>query len=324
MTTNQISLLTTTPNTTTTTKNDTAAVSPKVHTSIQHTLASQGAGAFSTIFFFPFDVVKMRFMSQDGTKQRLHNNTYYRSTLHSITDIYQSEGIRSLYYGAQVAVIGSVTAWGIYMYLYQSLQGYQILENDFLNKSLVSTIASVTSAVLGCPLFILKTRMQIEDRSSAGRQAAGCPTGAYRTISGGLRHIIATSGPLSLWRGVGVQILLGIPNALYMPVYEALKQQVLNISKKGQLDAHEVLGCTVLTKTVILIIAHPLYVIKTRIQDHRSMLGDVKYHRFIDSVSTTVKREGIRGLYRGSGPALLVAVPRVVCHFFVYEALLRL
>jgi hypothetical protein len=289
----------------------------KKHTPMQHTIASQGAGAFATIFFFPFDTVKMRFMSQDGTKQRMHNNHNYSSTFKSLLEIRATEGIRSLYRGSATAIAGSMTAWGSYMFLYRSLTTKYVSGDEFFAKAGVSAIASVTSSSLSTPIFLIKTRMQVEDRSGAGG-----PT-HYTTFAGSLSHILKTTGVRSLWRGFSAQCLLAIPNAFNLPIYDALKKHRMQSTHKEELDMHEVLACTLVTKTTLLLISHPLFVLKTRLQDHRSDLGDVKYLNVVDSVKTILKREGVKGLYRGTAPALVQAVPRAITHFFVYEALLK-
>jgi hypothetical protein len=42
----------------------------------------------------------------------------YKSTLLAVYKIGRSEGIRGLYQGFAVAIIGSTVAWGLYMFLY--------------------------------------------------------------------------------------------------------------------------------------------------------------------------------------------------------------
>ncbi|KAM7271130.1 hypothetical protein ACFE04_030344 [Oxalis oulophora] len=68
----------------------------------------------------------------------------------------------------------------------------------------------------------------------------------------------------------------------------------------------------------------PLDVIKTRLQVHG--LPQMPHSRYIGSVIITnlqdiVKREGIRGLYRGLSPAILALLPNWAVYFTVYEEL---
>ena len=48
--------------------------------SYQHALASQAAAAVSTLLFNPLEVVRVRFMAQDGTALRTHNGVRYATT----------------------------------------------------------------------------------------------------------------------------------------------------------------------------------------------------------------------------------------------------
>ena len=294
-------------------------------------------------------------MSQDGTEARKHNNKYYTSTVASLRDIYRGEGIGALYKGCHVAVIGSIVAWGAYMYLYRAFTALLIHNDsnnnanggsngaasvrdssgDFVARALVSQLSSALASSATSPIFLIKTRMQVEDKSRAyafaaaggsGQQAAAGNSGAalhYTSFRASAMRIITTTGFLSLWRGLTAQLLLGIPNALHFPIYDTLKAARLRHTQKAFLDNNEVLACSTATKLLLMTMTHPLFVLKTRMQDHRAHLGEVKYKGLASSFVTTCKREGLRGFYRGVGPSVAQAVPRSVMHTFVYEKLLQ-
>eukprot|EP00744_Colponema_vietnamica_P017399 GILI01024444.1.p1 GENE.GILI01024444.1~~GILI01024444.1.p1 ORF type:complete len:327 (-),score=25.93 GILI01024444.1:135-1115(-) len=296
-------------------------------TAVQHTIATQGAAAVSTIVLYPLDVVKLRFMSQDGTEARKHNNKYYTSTVYTMRDIFKDEGIGALYKGCHVAVSGSIIAWGAYMYLYRVLTMLFVQPNhtdhegnntrDFAARSVVSIFASTTSSVLTTPIFLVKTRMQVEDRSKAAGQQY------YTTFRSSFHRIVTTTGYLSLWRGLSAQLLLGVPNALNFPMYDTIKAWRLRQTHTDFLTNNEVLACSTVTKMLLMTMTHPLFVLKTRLQDHRSHLGEVKYQSLWSSFVTVYKRERLIGFYRGTVPSVMQAVPRSVLHTFVYEKLLQ-
>jgi solute carrier family 25 folate transporter 32 len=223
----------------------------------KYALASQIASAISTTAFYPFDVIKMRFMSHDGTPQRIHNGTQYTHVWRSIALVLREEGVRQLFRGAHVAVTGAVVAWGVYMLLYKELQRIaatlQQQQQELVEKGasssasssallggLLTTVGSsaVASAIantLACPIFLIKARMQLEEQqkgaASRGTGAAAAASAAaeqrtlhYTTFRQGFRHVTATTGVLSLWRGLSAQLLLGLPNCLNLPIYEYLSQ----------------------------------------------------------------------------------------------------
>lgn len=287
---------------------------------LHHTLASQGASAIATFAFFPLDTVKMRFMSQDGTKERLHNHTYYRHTFPAIRQIAVSEGVVVLYRGVHVAILGATVAWGVYMYLYRLLLGHlpRGLENSFWGAAGSSLLASGASAVFTCPIWLIKTRMQVEE---AGRLAAQTAI-HYGTFRGGLRYMIQTTGYRSLWRGLSAQLLLSVPNCLNVPIYDAAKRWRRGGVDSEEMSVADVTLCASISKISLSLMTHPFFVIKTRLQDHRSMLGEVHYMSLHQAVRTTMTREGVPGLYRGFVPSLMQALPRGAAQFLLYEAFL--
>lgn len=306
-----------------------AAANDKNVPHTHHMFASQIAGAISTFTYYPLDVVKIRFMSQDGTKTRMHNNTVrYTSIFRSVGTIAREEGVRILYRGVHVAVLGATTTWGVYMYLYRSFSaiiagwsedlgfGKVASEGTFGVKSLASTTASAISSLASNPVWLIKTRMQVEE-------ARPGVVHHYATFRGGLMHVIKTTGVLSLWRGIGAQLLLGIPNSFHFPIYDSMKQYRLTVTGKERLDLWEVCGCSVFSKAMLLSMSHPVFLLKTRLHDHRSRDGNVNYRNIFDATRTTFQREGFKGMYRGMVPSLCQTIPRAMTQLMLYETFLN-
>nr|CCC95952.1 unnamed protein product [Trypanosoma congolense IL3000] len=302
--------------------------------SYSHVLASQLASAISTTVSYPIDTLRVRFMSQDGTVQRQHNGQTYRSICRAMDTICREEGVRALFRGCHVAVLGAVVAWGVYMFIYRTLCDICLPDNgkragnDFTYRTLLSSVASCSCAVVCNPIWLLKTRMQIEEISS--RKASPCPPSTttckgknYASFIGGLLYAVRTDGVLSLWRGVSAQVLLGLPNALNFPVYEAFKSKWLDYMDRQNLYSYEACLCSTISKTAVSVVAYPIHVIKTRMQDQRSQLGNVKYISFLQSVSVVLRSRGVADLYRGITPSLLHSVPRLALTFVLYEKFLE-
>ncbi|RNF11536.1 mitochondrial carrier protein [Trypanosoma rangeli] len=297
---------------------------------VKHTLATQAAAALSTTIMYPVDVVKMRFMSQDGTIQRQHNGQTYHSIRKAFATIYREEGPRALFRGCHVAVLGSAAAWGVYMYTYRSLRNFtntvmtqtsQGSVEDFLLSLLVSAVASTCSAVFCNPFWLLKTRMQLDEVSASPRRGG---MGNYVSFTRGLMSTVRSTGFFSLWRGLSAQILLGLPNSLNLPIYEALKYYRLWSTSRHTLNTFEICVCSTLAKVLVTLFSQPLYVIKTRLQDHRSRCGPLQYVSFLQSFSLILHKGGWRGMYRGIGPSMLLTVPRSVLTFVLYEYFMHL
>ncbi|PWV18700.1 putative mitochondrial carrier protein [Trypanosoma cruzi] len=281
---------------------------------LSHTVSSQFASATSTLIYYPFDMLRVRFMSQDGTTYRQHNGQTYHSIRRALVTIYREEGPRALFRGCHVAVLGSVAAWGIYMYTYRSLCCMADV-SSFLGRTGVSYLASLTSTLVSSPIWFIKTRMQLEDATQSRN---------YATFRKGLRHVLQTTGFCSLWRGVSLQLTLIIPNALNYPTYDFLKEIILRTrlehsTKRGELTVTETLVCSTVTKVLLLLLSHPIMFLKVRLQDQRWNMGDVKYTDIRHSLLLILKREGTRGMLRGLNSSLLHSLPRAVTHYMLYE-----
>jgi len=309
-------------------------------------------------------------MSQDGTTTRRHNHgTFYRHIVPSARLIFREEGLRAFYRGAAVATCGSVASWGSYFFVYDTLRtALQVQPNasdrtpyrraggvltssvmDFPTDVVTSVGASFTTAVLTTPIWLVKTRMQVEDCATAQTLVAGRSNHAkgrvYTSFLTGLRTAIRTDGVLSLWRGLGTQLLMSAPNALYVPVYAQLKHQWIagtsegqSSSSSGDLSPSGVMVCSAVSKTLIAVISSPLLLIRTRLQDVRSRpdssgqfmprgvgVGAVRYHSAMDVVLHIVRHEGIvRGFFRGAPLSVALTVPRTVLHMMAMEKLLTL
>ncbi|CAM42917.1 mitochondrial carrier protein-like protein [Leishmania braziliensis MHOM/BR/75/M2904] len=320
-------------------------------TSLQHTVASQLGGATSTILLYPVDVIRTRFLSQDGTRTREHNGETYRSITRAFQLVYREEGgLPAFFRGCHVSVCGTVCAWGVYMYLYRlqcswyaawqakrhethrsrrdlvALSGEDSFAalsaatwQNLLQRFGFSIIASCTSALACNPIWLLKTRMQLEEASA---RTAGVPR-HFLTFRDGLLHTVQTTGVRSLWRGVSAQIMLGVPNAFNLPLYDTVKAAIMRIRVKNELSVLDVGVSSTVTKVLLALLCQPLVVVKTRLQDHRARAGDVHYQSFLQSTKTIWQRGGLVAFYRGTVSSMCQTVPRSVLLFVFYEQFLK-
>ncbi|OAX36149.1 mitochondrial carrier [Rhizopogon vinicolor AM-OR11-026] len=65
----------------------------------------------------------------------------------------------------------------------------------------------------------------------------------------------------------------------------------------------------------------PLDVVKTKLQAQRTVQGQQGYQGVLDIVKTTLRHDGIRGMYRGLGPTILGYLPTWAIYFAVYDGI---
>jgi hypothetical protein len=303
-----------------------------------HTVASQAAGAISTLLVFPLDTVRFRTMSQDGTAQRRHSfdRILYRGVLRPMALMVREEGVASLFRGATVATGGATAAWGIYMYTYRT--GQDLLRQQqqrgatgelarFSSDSVASVAASLTSAFIMTPVWHVKTRMQVEDTTEAAvgtSNARQARKRTYRHFVPSLVTIARREGVRALWRGLPAQLGMATVNALNFPCYEAATRAIRSakgVAPTARLDWWEIGAASVASKTAVAAAANPLFVVRTRLQDARSRaVPGCEYPDTRAVLRGMAAREGLRrGLFRGLGVTVAVTAPKAALYMWLME-----
>jgi solute carrier family 25 (mitochondrial phosphate transporter), member 23/24/25/41 len=67
------------------------------------------------------------------------------------------------------------------------------------------------------------------------------------------------------------------------------------------------------------IVAYPMALVRTRLQAQGMDGNPVLYSGTYDCLRTTVRQEGVRGLYRGIMANFLKAIPAISISYVVYE-----
>lgn len=67
-----------------------------------------------------------------------------------------------------------------------------------------------------------------------------------------------------------------------------------------------------------------MQVVRSRIQQRQDVYRGVRYESSLKSVQVILRREGVRGLYKGLVPNVLRVMPQSAITFLVYEKVMRL
>ena len=121
-------------------------------------------GFATTLTLPPLDCVKTRLQVNNGRGIDFIQNFYV-----VIKNTYKEGGFKSFYQGLTPAVLGSVTSWSVYFACYENAKNrYKSLLctqqlNGFYN--LISSLeAGIIGSTITCPLWFLKTRLQLQNR----------------------------------------------------------------------------------------------------------------------------------------------------------------
>lgn len=193
----------------------------KLHEVVSHMLAGFVADVAGSLIWTPQDVVKQRL--QVKYSHRLSSLDCFRS-------IWQQEGLRGLYRGFGAGLLTYGPYVSIYFALYEqwksSIRSHEFILMDWRNPYYKEAIvpspfywlgaagSGAISAVITCPLDVIKTRLQVSRRQAVG---------SYRNAWDAFKRIVKEEGPRALFQGVKPRALwMASGTAITMMIYEKL------------------------------------------------------------------------------------------------------
>ena len=186
--------------------------------------------------------------------------------------------------------------------------------NTDLVHILSAASAGLMSSCLTNPLWVIKTRMQLENRRSGSGLA---------TV---FRNIYIERGISGYWRGVSASAYGILETVLHFVIYEKLKKKWAesgyrdsNSERKTVRDFAAMMACGAVSKSVATSLAYPHEVARTRLRE-----PGTKYTSFWGTLATVHSEEGVRGLYRGLGTNLVRQIPNTAVMMATYEAVVYL
>lgn len=205
--------------------------------------------------------------------------------------------------------------------------------NNNNNKGEVSTfsrlvagaVAGTTACVACYPLDLIRTRLTTQ---LDGKEAH------YRGISDAFRKIISSEGYIGLYSGLGPTLMVAVPNfSISWVVYGSLKEYALedelfyNLRKVDTETGEEKLGfvltllCGAASGTFSTLLTFPFDTVRRRMQIQGQHVCPEDRLSGMQMIRALLKKDGMKGFYRGLTPEVLKVVPMVGTMFTVYELL---
>ncbi|OJD33762.1 mitochondrial deoxynucleotide carrier [Diplodia corticola] len=317
------------------------------------------AGLVSRFVIAPLDVIKIRLqlqthsLSDPFTHPSARGGPIYKGTLGTLKHILREEGVTGLWKGNVPAEAMYLCYGSVQFFAYRttssflsslSIQGDSFQSRHpqdarggntntnsnsnnhtpllpsslvtFLSGALAGTAATTTTY----PLDLLRTRFA----------AQGPTERIYPTLASSISTILRQEGPLGFFRGLSAAVTQIVPYmGLFFLSYESLKPlaHALRLLPGSSSDAVAGMSASVLAKTAVF----PLDTVRKRLQVqgptraryvHRNI---PVYDRGVAAtVAAIVRREGVRGLYRGLTVSLLKAAPTSAVTMWTYERVMRI
>ncbi|ODN05079.1 Peroxisomal membrane protein PMP34 [Orchesella cincta] len=186
-----------------------------------------------------------------------------------------------------------------------------IFSYETLVHAMAGSMGSVTAMSVFYPLDTVRARLQLDDKQEAKNTLVM------------LKELSRREGFATLYRGLlPVLESLCVSNFVYFYSFHGLKSYM---SRRGEASAVRDLLLGSLAGVVNVLTTTPLWVVNTRIK-MQGLPGDnqqkVRYRGLIDGLYKVWKIEGLRALWAGTVPSLLLVINPAL-QFMTYESLKR-
>ena len=288
-------------------------------------LAGGFAGLVSRFCTAPLDVVKIRLQLQthslsDPLSHRGINGPVYKGILPTLKTIISQEGITGLWKGNIPAELLYVCYGGVQFTSYRSISQLQATLPYRLPSSVESFFsgagAGAAATTATYPLDLLRTRFAAQGTEKI-----------YASLLGSIKDIARDEGPRGFFQGVGAANVQIVPYmGLFFATYEALRLQIGSVNLPfGSGDATAGVLASIFAKTAVF----PLDLVRKRLQVqgptrsryvHRNI---PEYRGVVRTLQMILRKEGVRGAYRGLTVSLVKAAPASAITMWTYERALH-
>lgn len=271
------------------------------------------AGMAATLFVQPLDLVKNRMqLSGVGTGKK-----EYKTSFHAIQGILKNEGILAMYTGLSAGLLRQATyttaRLGIYTWLFQTFSSSDGTPPTFLVKAALGMASGICGAFVGTPADVALVRMTLDGRLPPDQRRN------YSNVFNALIRIAREEGVTSLWRGaIPTMGRAMVVNAAQLASYSQAKQLLLETGYfKENVALH---FCSSMISGLITTAASmPVDIVKTRIQNMKTINGKPEYSGAVDVLVKIVRNEGVFALWKGFTPYYARLGPHTVLTFIFME-----
>ncbi|CAN9501484.1 unnamed protein product [Ophioblennius macclurei] len=285
------------------------------------------AACGACLFTNPLEVVKTRMQLQGELKSRGSYHVHYRNVFHAFYTIGKVDGLAGLQKGLVPGLFYQFFMNGVRLGSYAVIETSGYIHTDGRVSAVKTTaagaVAGVVGAVMGSPIYLVKTHLQSQSTSSiaVGHQHK------HQGMVQALGAIYREHGILGLWRGSSAAVpRVSVGSAAQLSTFSSSKELVLDLQIFPQDSWLVALTAGMISSVVVVLCMTPFDVVSTRLYnqpvDH---LGKGQlYKGFSDCFSKTLQKEGLTGLYKGLGASYFRIGPHTILSLFFWDELRKL
>ena len=267
-------------------------------------LAGALAGGIVSVSLYPMDTVKTVMQAERAKGMSSNVFRVFALTL-------RERGFLGLYAGLLSGVITAMPISGIYTSTYETVKAEVARrlpgeEWSSFGHCVAGGMASVATSGVFTPSEVIKKRLQV-----GGQYADGLAC---------VRGVIKDYGVFGMWSGWGAVLARNVPHSIAkFYIYESLKKRLSEPDGRPP-DTLTTLGIGGISGSTAAFITTPFDVVKTRIQTQ--VKGDGAALKGVwPTVRLIFREEGIKGLFRGLQPRVLIYITQGGIFFASYETI---
>lgn len=273
-------------------------------------LASSTAGMLARFPLHPLDTCKAKIQTQ----------TTAEGFLSVFAKTFRTEGVRGLFRGLSISMIGAIPAGCIYFTSYELSKKVFGHENAPATHFASGFVAESHSCVFWVPIDVIKERLQVQSTFAQRGYNYKGPLDAIFSIArdeGLFRGI---------YRGYGATLMsFGPFSAFYLMFYEQAKlfwKFQLQVSEDKEMPLWAFAVGAGFSGAVASFITNGLDMAKLRIQVQRASAVKVfPYRNVFHGVYCIARDEGLKGLFKGAGARMCFHAPATALTITLYEKL---
>ncbi|EGG18534.1 mitochondrial substrate carrier family protein [Cavenderia fasciculata] len=307
---------------------------------------------------YPLDVVRTRLQVQ-GSSIVAQNFPHYNGTWDGLKSISRLEGYKGFYRGFINCEVGYLSSKMVYFGCYEQSKQYLKNNNFGHTSSYISgALAELSSLAIWVPFDVTTQKCQIQGKTNKYVNAYEIFKQSYnergvRGLYRGFGATIIRNVPYSaIWWGtyehskdilhkIDIRAKLGLPQRSTTQ-YLAVSENDHEVENEDPV-VHMFAGFT--SAVISTVLCNPFDVIKTRLQtgSYQSIINNqtttttanvsnnatssssssrwsiIRHSHFLQVFTDTIKREGVKALWKGIVPSLITSAPYSMISIIVYE-----
>ncbi|CAN6668222.1 mitochondrial FAD carrier protein Flx1p [Trichomonascus vanleenenianus] len=189
------------------------------------------------------------------------------------------------------------------------------MSNDTVAHAVAGAGGGVLSTVVTYPLLTLSTRAQTEAARIKKEEEDSSDPDVKKNTSAlhAARQIVQREGISGLYSGLDSAVFgIAITNFIYYYFYEGTKA----FFKSEILSTPQTMAAGALAGSATVFATNPIWVVNTRmtVKDGGKKMG------MIETVNDLIKHDGVKGLFSGIGPALVLVINPIL-QYTIFEQL---